>query len=109
METDKKQRAIRVWKHLDIKNVKEHLLLVDDLYGSCASCKQLGLNYLKDRKCTKCGTEFRYLSTRLRDPAQVSRILKRIQTDSLPFTLIDRDDYEKADARTSVQDLFSKG
>ena len=46
-----KKTFVRVWTAFDPVEVKKHLLLIDDLYGSCANCKQLGLNYLKDKEC----------------------------------------------------------
>jgi len=102
----KEHKSIRVWQELDIGEIKKHLLLVDDMYGACANCKQIGLNYLKDKFCPGCKTEFKYLASSLKTPASVTKILNRINTDSLPFTLIDRDDYDRALAKDSVNDLF---
>ena len=104
MET---QRSVRVWTNLDINDVKKHLLYIDDLYGSCGNCKQLGLNYVKDKSCPKCKTVFKYLATKLKDPAQTAKILTRIRSESLSLKLIDRDDFERADARDSISNLFS--
>jgi hypothetical protein len=53
-----KKTFVRVWTSLDPSEIKKHLLLIDDLYGSCANCKQLGLNYLKDKECPGCKNKF---------------------------------------------------
>ena len=99
---------VRVWQKLSIVEVRKHLLLIDDLYGSCANCKQIGLNFLKDYKCPQCGVVFRYLATRLKNPAESTKILSRIETEGLPFILIDRDDYDRAQAGDQFGGLFSK-
>ncbi|MCB1138628.1 MAG: hypothetical protein KDK23_07725 [Leptospiraceae bacterium] len=99
-------RSIRVWQDLDLDSVKAHLLLIDDLYGTCAACKQIGLNYLKDSRCSGCGAEFKYLATRLKDPGETGKILARIKKENLKLALIDREDYEKALADKNVGNLF---
>lgn len=106
MEPEKPFRNIRVWQSLDPANIKKHLLLIDDLYGNCGNCKQIGLNFIKDRVCPNCKTEFRYLATVLKNPADVAKILARIRSDSLPFTMIDREDYDRASAEDAVANLF---
>lgn len=111
MATEEKSgtvRSVRVWQELDLDTVKKHLLLIDDLYGTCAACKQIGLNYLKDPSCSGCGTEFKYLATRLKDPAETGKILRRIIKEKLPLTLIDREDYEKAVAEKNLGGLFKE-
>jgi hypothetical protein len=107
MENPGKLKSVRVWTSLKIDDVRQHLLMVDDLYGSCGNCKQLGLNYLKDARCPGCGTTFLYLATKLRNPADVAKILKRIETESLALTVIDRDDFERAEAKDALNNLFS--
>ena len=34
---------IRVWNELDIDEIKEHLLIVDEISGFCRSCKKIGI------------------------------------------------------------------
>ena len=100
-------RSVRIWQTIDVEAVRKQLLFVDDLYGSCGNCKQLGLNYLKDRTCPGCGAEFRYISTRLTNPAEVAKILARIEKENLGLQLIDRDDFERAGAKDALNNLFS--
>ena len=106
-DSNKQHRSIRVWMDLDIEDVKKHLLLIDDLYGTCANCKHLGLNYLKNKTCPGCGAEFRYLATNLKNPAEIVKIIKRLKTEKLPMKLIDRNDFDRASARDALGDLFS--
>ncbi len=98
------RRSVRIWQEVDIDTVKKHLMLIDDLYGSCASCKNLGLNFVKDRTCPQCGTTFEYLATR--SPSETGKILARIRAEKLPLKLIDRADYDKASATDALGNLF---
>lgn len=104
--TGNKSKFIRVWKQMDGDEIKKHLLYIDDLYGTCGNCKKLGLNYLKDKKCPECGANFKYLATKLTNPSEIGKILARIQKENLGLTLIERDDFEKSNARDAVRDLF---
>ncbi|MCB1177297.1 MAG: hypothetical protein KDK36_06940 [Leptospiraceae bacterium] len=104
--TEGKKNFVRIWKHLDTEEVDNHLLLIEDLYGSCFKCKKLGLNYLKDKTCPSCGTKFKYLATKLKDQGEIIKILNKIQTNNLELLLIERDDYNKAQARDALKDLF---
>ncbi len=101
-----KSKFIRVWKQIDGEEIKKQLLYIDDLYGTCGNCKKLGLNYIKDKKCPECGAHFKYLATKITNPAEVGKILARIQKENLDLTLIEREDYERANARDAVKDLF---
>lgn len=100
------KHSIRIWNHVEVKEITSKLLLIEDLYGICGSCKQVGLNYLKDTTCPGCKTEFKYLATRLTAEGEINKILSRIQKENLPYTLIDREDYDRAMSRDKVGDLF---
>ncbi|MCZ8157516.1 MAG: hypothetical protein O9264_15440 [Leptospira sp.] len=104
--TGNKSKFIRVWTQVDSDAIKKQLLYIDDLYGTCGSCKKLGLNYIKDKKCPDCGTTFKYLATKISNPAEVGKILARIEKEKLDLILIEREDFEKSNARDAVKDLF---
>jgi hypothetical protein len=101
-----KKSFLRIWTSLDPLEIKTHLLLIDDLYGSCANCKQLGLNYLKDKQCPGCKTTFKYVTTNLKGMDDIKKILNRIQEMNLKLTLIEKEDYIHATAKDAVKDLF---
>ncbi|MDX1961440.1 MAG: hypothetical protein SFU98_22925 [Leptospiraceae bacterium] len=103
---EKKLRFVRVWKELDVEEIEKQLILIDDLYGSCGSCKKLGLNYLKDKVCPACGAKFKYIATNLKSIGDIHKILQRMQANSIELTLIERDDYTKAQAKDALKDLF---
>ncbi|MCB1192592.1 MAG: hypothetical protein H7A23_04925 [Leptospiraceae bacterium] len=99
-------KFIRVWTNFNIEALKKNILLIDDLYGTCGNCKQLGLNYTKDKKCPKCGCEFKYLATNSKNPVDIIQILNRIKSEKLALILIDREDYNRSLAHDIAKDLF---
>lgn len=101
-----KKLQIRVWQSFEIDDLKKHLLIIDDLYGSCANCKQLGLNFTKDKECPGCKTTFRYIASNSKKPEDIKKILNRIQDLKLNLIMIEKDDYTVATAKDAVKDLF---
>jgi hypothetical protein len=109
MKTDEpgsKLKSVRVWTQLKVDDVKKKLLYIDDLYGTCGNCRRLGLNYLKDKVCPECKTEFRYIATNLKNPAEIQKILNRLEKENIQLTMIDREDFDRSNARDAAQDLF---
>lgn len=103
---DSQGSYIRVWNKLNLDEVSKHLLLIDDLYGTCGNCKHLGLNYTKDKTCPNCQTEFRYIGTSSKNPSDIQKILARIEKDGLEFLLIDREDFNRSRTKDAAKDLF---
>jgi Zn finger protein HypA/HybF involved in hydrogenase expression len=99
-----KEIYIRSWIKKDITEVTRHLLIIDDLYGMCANCKQPGLNFVKDKQCPQCKTEFLYLAVRNKN--EIAKILNRIEWEKLPYIVIEKEDWEKAVAKKSMDSLF---
>ncbi len=57
------ERFIRVFKKLDVHQVREHLLVYGDLSANCGKCQAVNLK-LDDRTCPECRTEFQYIAFR---------------------------------------------
>ena len=108
MKQDETSRTkfVRVWKQLQVEEVKKQLLYVDDLYGTCGSCKRLGLNFLKDKSCPDCKTTFKYIATNSKNPTDVAKLLTRIEKEKLDFIMIDREDFERSIASDAAKNLF---
>ncbi len=70
----------------------------------CFNCKEVGLNFVKNRKCTKCNTEFYYITSNNKN--EILKILNRIEIEKLPLTFIDRDDWERSIAKKNLDSLF---
>jgi hypothetical protein len=101
-----RNKFVRVWKQLKVDDVKKQLLYVDDLYGTCGNCKRLGLNYLKDKSCPECKTEFKYIATNSKNPADVAKILTRMEKEGISMIMIDREDFERSNASDAAKNLF---
>jgi hypothetical protein len=103
-----KKRLVRIWTEVDVDEIEKHLILIEDLYGTCGNCKKLGLNYLKDKVCPSCGVTFKYAATNVKNSSEIIKILNRIQSSGLSLKLIERDDYNKAQAKDALGALFKK-
>jgi len=100
-----KKSAVRIWHFLETSVIKKEILFIDDNYGQCGNCKQLGINYVTTPKCPGCATTFRYLAARAgQDPV---KILRRIQAEGLALQLIERADFEKAESRDKLSGFFT--
>lgn len=106
IEDPSRTKFVRVWKQLDVNEVKKHILYVDDLYGTCGNCKRLGLNYLKDKSCPECNTTFKYMATNSKNPADVAKLLNRIEKENIQLIMIDREDFERSNASDAAKNLF---
>ncbi|MBU1888084.1 MAG: hypothetical protein KKB46_02685 [Candidatus Omnitrophica bacterium] len=91
---------IRVWKEVDIEDVRQHLLIVGESKGDCSSCRALGIDYSSTKTCPNCNTVFKYVASRTRE-------IKKIKTKRPDLIFIDMEDYKKITGRLKAQDLFS--
>ncbi len=57
------RRFIRVYKKLDIHEIKKHLLIYGDISGSCANCQKIDLK-LNIVQCPQRQTPYKYISFR---------------------------------------------
>lgn len=96
-------KFIRVYKKIDIDDVKEHMMICGDLSYSCSKCNDMTLK-LDMAKCPECGTDFRYISFRnVKD--NIPKMLK-ISESSTQLTFVDYDDYKKMTGAAKAQDFF---
>ena len=108
MSDNESSKYIRVWQKLDTNTIKKQLLLVDDLYGTCASCNHLGLNYLKDKSCPTCKTVFAYIATKDKNIETTAKILARMEKENISLVMIERDDYSRTTKQDAVKSLFKE-
>ena len=86
------QRLIRIYKNLDIDEIKKHLLFYGDLSGQCAACNHLGVK-LDIPACPSCHTEFKYVAFKnVKD--HLPKILK-LQAERPSLILVDHDDFKR--------------
>lgn len=99
---------IRVWKDEHLPEIQAHLMIVGDLKGDCASCKELNLDYKTARQCPHCGTLFKYITSRRFEshPGERFQIVKRLSDLRKDLIWIDYDDYKKLTGREKAKDFF---
>jgi len=97
------KRFVRIYKNLDINELKEHLLICGDLSASCAKCREMGLK-LEVSQCPKCGTEFKYITfINVRD--NMAKMVKFSET-RLSLLLVDYEDFKKLEGANKAKELF---
>ncbi len=71
---------IRVAQEVSFDLVSKHLLVVGDLTGDCFSCRELGIDYAREKYCPGCKTDFRYICFRKSafvSCAQISKLCQK--------------------------------
>ena len=85
------QRLIRIYKQLDIHDIKNHLLICGDLTANCSQCNSVGLK-LELTRCPQCQTDFKYIAFRnIKD--HLPKILK-LNRERPDLILVDYDDFK---------------
>ena len=93
---------IRIWTEADITEIQEHMVVVDDSFGFCPGCREIGLKIESLSRCPKCQREFRYVTSRDKTPAMVNRTRKKLPA----LTFVDYDDYERLTGKKKAETLF---
>ena len=93
---------VRIWKEVDIGEIKPRLLISGSLGCDCASCKEVGIPF-ESITCPKCRTAFKYIATRGKNSAKEAKRLHRKRPDLI---IIDLEDFKAAQARTSARGIF---
>lgn len=97
---------LRVWKEVDIDEIKEHLVIVDDKYGHCPNCKKIGIELNGLTHCPDCGREFKYVTSKDARGGRTD-IVKRTRKKLPNLIFIDYDDYERATGKKTAESLFN--
>ncbi len=96
---------IRIWKELDIKEVQEHIIMVDDMLGYCPGCKKIGIELKDLATCPSCGREFKYVTSNEAKGGKID-IVMRIRKKLPDLTFVDYGDYERLTGKRKAEDLF---
>ena len=83
---------IRVYQKLDIDQIKDHLLIIGDLTGSCGKCKALNLK-IEELKCPECSADFKYLT--FRNIKNHLPKIQRIAQERPGIVFVDYEDYHR--------------
>ena len=99
---------LRTYREYDIQEVEKHLLIMGDLSGDCASCRELGIDSYSAKVCPKCGTPFKYLTSRRLEVHVGERfhLVRRMQEKRPDLIFIDFTDYTKTLGQKKARDFF---
>lgn len=98
---------IRIWSEVDIGDIESHIVFVDDKFGFCPGCKELGIKIEGLRKCPKCGRKFTYVTARESKGPKGLEMIARIIKKLPHLTFVDYDDYERATGKKKAAGLFN--
>jgi len=103
------QHYLRTFRAFQLDEVKNHLIVIGDLSGNCASCNRLGINAYDAKTCPECGTVFKYIASRRLEthPAERFQLARRLGEKRPDLLLIDYQDYQKAAGDKAARDFFS--
>lgn len=97
---------IRIWQEADIKDIQEHIVMVDDLFGFCPGCKTPGLKLQDISKCPNCGRQFKYVTSKDARGNKSFETVMRLKKKLPQLVFVDYDDYEKLSSKNKAADLF---
>jgi hypothetical protein len=87
------QKFIRIYKKMDINEIKGHLLIYGDLSAQCANCQAMDLK-LDAATCPKCATEIKYIA--FRNVRNHLPKLQKINETNPGIQFVDFDDYKRS-------------
>lgn len=97
------KRFIRIYKEMDLTELKEHLLIYGALSASCANCQALDLK-LDAIHCPQCKTDFRYIA--FRDFKSHAAKIPRILAERPYIILVDHDDFSRNWGASKAQEFL---
>ncbi len=99
---------LRTFQEYDIEEVAKHLLIMGDLSGDCASCRELGIDTYTAKNCPHCGTPFKYLTSRRLEsqPGERFQFARRMREKRPDLIIIDYTDYSKTLGQKKARDFF---
>ena len=103
------QEYLRTFQPYAIEEVQKHLLIMGDLSGDCASCRELGIDSYTAHSCPHCATPFKYLSSRRLEthPGERFQLARKMREKRPDLILIDYTDYTKAIGHKKARDFFA--
>jgi uncharacterized Zn finger protein (UPF0148 family) len=97
---------LRIWQEISIDEIKEQIVIVDDTFGHCPNCKEIGIELKGLTHCPSCSREFNYVTSKEASHGKHD-IVVRIRKKLPHMTFVDYDDYIKAVGQKDAQNLFS--
>ena len=97
---------LRIWNNVDITEIENNIVTIDDKFGFCPGCKEMGIKLDNLKDCPNCGREFKYMTSREAKGANGHIFVKRAFTKLPDLIFVDFDDYERVTSKKKAEDLF---
>ncbi len=97
---------MRVWEEISVEDVQNHIIMVEDKYGHCPGCKQIGIELKELKKCPGCGREFKYVTSKDARGGKTD-IVSRTRKKLPDLIFVDYDDYERVTGKKKAESLFN--
>ena len=104
------EEFLRTWRVFNLDEVQKHLLILGDVSGDCASCRELGIHYKEVKECPRCKTTFKYVTSRRLEthPGERFQIVGRLKEKRPDLLFIDYEDYKKTIGRKKAREFFEQ-
>ena len=86
------ERFIRVYKKIDLAQIKPNLLIYGDVSGQCAACQKLNIK-IDLSHCPECKAEFKNIS--FRNISTHMPKINKLAAERPGVVILDHDDYKK--------------
>ena len=96
---------MRIWSEVDIKDVENHIIIVDDKFGHCPGCKKIGIELKDLNKCPSCGRDFKYVTSKEAQGGKFD-IVTRTRKKLPNLIFVDYGDYERETSKKKAASLF---
>jgi hypothetical protein len=97
---------IRVAQEMNYDDISKHLLVVGELSGDCFSCREVGIDYKREKYCPQCKTDFKYISYRKNPDAIKSSHLARICQARPDLVYVEYNDIKEIADRLKAKNIF---
>ena len=99
---------IRFWKEVEVEEISKHLMIVGELTGDCANCREINIDYTMEKYCPKCKTEFKYITSRPASEIKSNRfsVMKRVSYRRQDLIPIDYQDYKDIMGKIKARKLL---
>ncbi len=99
---------MRIWTQVNTKEIQDSILIVDEKFGFCPACKEIGIKLDSLKKCPKCRREFKYVTSRdAKTGDKGISFITRLMNKLPELTFVDYEDYEYISRKKKAEGLFS--
>ena len=97
------QKFLRIYKKLDVLDIKQSSLIYGDLSANCANCQAIDIK-LDAHQCPECGAGFKYIA--FRNIKNHLPKLQKLNAERPDLLFVDYEDFAKNLGVIKAQEFF---